>query len=64
MSITRNPVARPFGELSRKIRDHRALAAERLEHDTAMRDRGIAADHASAIARATSRGEPGCTFCS
>jgi hypothetical protein len=41
--------------------DHRttALAA----HDEAMRDRGIADDHAASIARAVASGRPGCEFC-
>jgi hypothetical protein len=37
---------------------------ERREHDEAMRDRGIAQDHAASISRAVADGKPGCTFCS
>lgn len=36
---------------------------ERREHDCAMRDARIAAEHAFAEAWATSHGEPGCRFC-
>jgi hypothetical protein len=38
--------------------------SERREHDEAMRDRGIAQDHAASISRAVADGKPGCTFCS
>ena len=43
-------------------RDHHTTAARR-EHDEAMRDRGIADDHAASIARAVTSGKPGCEFC-
>jgi hypothetical protein len=34
--------------------------AERREHDAALQDPSIAAEHAVADTRATSNGEPGC----
>jgi hypothetical protein len=50
--------------LSSRIRAHRERAQLRLEHDRAMLDRGVAAEHAASITRAELRGEPGCSFCS
>lgn len=41
--------------------NHTTIA--RREHDEAMRDRGVAADHAASIARAVTSGKPGCEFC-
>ena len=41
----------------------RRIAARR-EHDDAMSDPRIAAEHAFQIAHATSHGKPGCEFCS
>jgi hypothetical protein len=35
----------------------------RRAHDQAMRDRGVADDHAASIARAVASGKPGCEFC-
>ena len=52
------------GELTRRLRARNARARERLLHDDAMRDPGVAEDHAASIARAVSRGEPGCAICS
>ena len=49
--------------LSSIIRAHRERTQQRLEHDRAMLDRGIAAEHAASITRATARGEAGCSFC-
>ena len=49
--------------LSNLIRAKREQASERAAHDDAMRDPGVAQDHASSISRAVSRGEPGCSFC-
>ena len=49
--------------LSSIIRANRERAQERLEHDRAMLDRGVAAEHAASITRATARGEAGCSFC-
>jgi len=49
--------------LSSLIRAHRQRSLERLEHDRAMLDRGVAAEHAASISRAMSRGEAGCSFC-
>jgi hypothetical protein len=36
----------------------------RREHDAAMSDPRIAAEHAFQVAHATSHGKPGCAFCS
>jgi hypothetical protein len=63
MTVVRR-LSRPFGELSRRIRATHEGASERIEHDLAMRDPGVAADHAHSISRAVSRGEPGCSYCS
>ena len=41
-------------------RDH---LAQRRDHDAAMSDPRVAAEHLAAIDRAEMRGEPGCTFC-
>ena len=41
----------------------RRIAARR-EHDAAMSDHRIAAEHAFQVAHATSHGKPGCEFCS
>jgi hypothetical protein len=37
---------------------------ERREHDLAMSDPHVALEHQIQVGRATSRGEPDCTFCS
>jgi hypothetical protein len=63
MSHSADRFSSPFGELFGRIRALRMRASERRAHDEAMLDRGIADDHAAAIARALSRGEPGCYFC-
>jgi hypothetical protein len=36
---------------------------DRMSHDSALRDPRVAAEHAIADRRATSRGEAGCEFC-
>ena len=51
------------GEFARRLRARQARARERLLHDDAIRDPGVADDHAASIARAVSRGEPGCAIC-
>ena len=52
-----------FSEIASRLRARQARARERLVHDDAMRDPGIADDHAASIARAVSHGKPGCHFC-
>ena len=52
------------GKLARRVRANQARTRERSLHDHAMRDPGIAEDHAASIARAVSRGKPGCAICS
>ena len=37
--------------------------AARREHDAAMSDPRIAAEHTVQVAHATSHGKPGCAFC-
>jgi hypothetical protein len=37
--------------------------AARREHDAAMSDPRIAAEHAFQVTHATSHGQPGCQFC-
>jgi hypothetical protein len=64
MTMTLNRFSRTLGEASRRLRSHSDRMSERREHDEAMRDRGIAQDHAASISRAVADGKPGCTFCS
>jgi hypothetical protein len=55
--------ATPLGPLVNRFAGIRRDIVERREHDTAMLDARIAAEHALADTRATSSGEPGCRFC-
>jgi hypothetical protein len=64
MTMTLNRFSRTLGEASRRLRDAGDRGNERREHDAAMRDRGIAQEHAASISRAVADGKPGCTFCS
>ena len=52
-----------FRQLSSRIHVDRSTASERLAHDEAMLDRGVADDHAASITRALSSGHAGCKFC-
>jgi hypothetical protein len=52
-----------FSQLARRLTGGWRDLAERREHDVAMLDARIAAEHAHADARATSHGQPGCRFC-
>jgi hypothetical protein len=57
------PSLRPSSNpLHRLVESWNALL-ERREHDAAMQDPNIAAEHAFAASRATSFGEPGCLYC-
>ena len=49
--------------LDRRAKVGRPDVTAMREHDEAMRDRRVALEHAEAINRAQSRGEPGCVFC-
>jgi hypothetical protein len=64
MTMTLNRFSRTIGEASRRLRTASDRVNERREHDEAMRDRGIASDHAASISRAVADGKPGCAFCS
>jgi hypothetical protein len=64
MTMTMNRLSRTLDEASRRLRTRSDRLSERREHDEAMRDRGIAQDHAASISRAVADGKPGCTFCS
>jgi hypothetical protein len=64
MTMTLNRFTRTLGEAADRLRSHSDRMNQRREHDEAMRDRGIASDHAASISRAVAEGKPGCTFCS
>ena len=64
MSLTMNRVSRTIDEASRRLRTRSERVSQRREHDDAMRDPGIAQDHASSISRAVADGKPGCAYCS
>ena len=49
--------------MTQRVAERRAHVNAMREHDEAMRDRRVAMEHAEAINRAQSRGEPGCVFC-
>jgi hypothetical protein len=57
------PLPRPFGNPLRRFTEGLGTILERREHDAAMQDPDIAAEHAFADTRATSSGEPGCRYC-
>lgn len=63
MTMTLNRLSRTIDEASRRLRTRSDRLSERREHDEAMRDPGIATDHAASISRAVADGKPGCTFC-
>jgi hypothetical protein len=52
------------GNLLQRVADLPRRIAARREHDAAMADARIAAEHAFQVAYATSHGKPGCQFCS
>jgi hypothetical protein len=47
----------------RRIAESWSVLLERREHDSAMQDPNVAAEHRFADTRATSYGEPGCPYC-
>ena len=49
--------------VTQRVAERRAYHAQLREHDAAMADRRVAIEHAEAIIRAQTRGEPGCMFC-
>jgi hypothetical protein len=49
--------------IARRVADGLDHRAEHREHDEAIRDSRLGAEHATAIDLAVSRGEPGCAFC-
>jgi hypothetical protein len=57
-------VARSLGEVSRRVRTQYDRSSALAAHDDAMRDPGVADDHAASISRAMADGKPGCQFCS
>jgi hypothetical protein len=54
---------RRAGDMLRRVAAVPGRVAARREHDAAMTDPRIAAEHAVQVAHATSHGEPGCEFC-
>ena len=64
MSKTISRFSRTLGEVSRRVRTRDQFVSELRAHDDAMRDRGVADDHAASISRAVANGKPGCQFCS
>ena len=48
--------------VTERVAQRREYHAALREHDAAMADRRVAIEHAEAIIRAQSRGEPGCMF--
>jgi hypothetical protein len=63
MTRTTNSGLSGAGEALRRVaRLHDRIVARR-EHDAAMREPRIAAEHAFQLAHATSHGSPGCEFC-
>jgi hypothetical protein len=51
------------GNMLERVAGLPARILARREHDAAMSDPRIAAEHAVQVAHATSRGKPGCEFC-
>jgi hypothetical protein len=49
--------------IARRVAGRLDHTAAHREHDEAIRDARLGAEHATAIDLAISRGEPGCTFC-
>jgi hypothetical protein len=64
MTMTLNRFSRTLGEAANRLRSRSDRVNALREHDEAMRDPGIAQDHAASISRAVADGKPGCTFCS
>jgi hypothetical protein len=51
------------GQVLRRVAGLPGRIGARREHDAAISDPRIAAEHAFQIAHATSHGKPGCEFC-
>jgi hypothetical protein len=51
------------GQVVQRVAGLPRRIAARREHDAAMSDPRIAAEHAFQVAHATSHGQPGCEFC-
>jgi hypothetical protein len=51
------------GNVFRRVTSFPGRIAARREHDAAMTDTRIAAEHAFQVAHATSHGKAGCEFC-
>ena len=51
------------GNVLQRVAGIPARIVARREHDAAMSDPRIAAEHAVHVAHATSHGKPGCEFC-
>ena len=49
---------------SRRFAERRQQSSSRREHDMAMRDPRMAAEHHAQIAHEQANGRPGCMFCS
>jgi len=54
---------RMLTNLTQRVAERREHTAARRDHDDAMSDARVGVEHAAAIDRAVSRGEPGCMFC-
>lgn len=63
MTPTRNDAPRGAHQLAHRLAGFRGRVIARREHDAAMQDPRIAAEHSFQVSRATSRGEAGCEFC-
>ena len=53
----------PLSLLKRNLATRLANAADRREHDRALGDPRLAAEHYQAVQRATDQGESGCIHC-
>jgi hypothetical protein len=52
-----------FSDLNERIVERVGRAADRRQHDDAMRNPAIAREHEVARSRSASRGEPDCIYC-
>jgi hypothetical protein len=52
-----------LNNLARLVAERRRFTAAMREHDAALSDARVGAEHATAIDLAISRGQPGCSFC-
>ena len=63
MNTTQKGAPTGPGHVLRRLAGLPARIAARREHDAAMQDPRIAAEHLFQVAHATSHGGPGCDFC-